>query len=385
MLFRSLEKVATIGAWSGGRRRLRSVLTTVSPEQMAEDPRSVFHVKSALKVLQSSTVICARRRGNEPLKSASRPEATIDAGTVASWSSASKSVNANPVLSNLFRGEAYNFMNNWEVLLGQSEVINYLKSKPDKLKTMRYGGEYKLAGGNVDAGETVEACAKRELNEEFLMPLGIPTEKVKVRLFSVKQTRPVRSTSNMMNNYVALASENEWLATLDVEQINQGLKERRKRFRNMVKDGEYWKLSTEEKELISPEVHRVRWVPLEEAVRLCLSSMIPGSVVDDFQASQFKMLGKKRRDPMFITGATLIELEAFESEADLVSWSDQLDLKALQNSEQWLFQGMNNDQVMAAFSERLKANNGSNDSFKTPKQLEALRNQVRSPSVRSKL
>ena len=76
-------------------------------------------------------------------------------------------------------------------------VVNWLRSTREKLETMRYGGEFKLAGGNVDEGESVEACAKRELVEEFLRPAEtqVPPEAIVLRPFSVKQTRPIRSRS----------------------------------------------------------------------------------------------------------------------------------------------------------------------------------------------
>jgi hypothetical protein len=34
----------------------------------------------------------------------------------------------------------------FQVLMGQAEVINWMKSTPEKLVTMRYAGEWKLPG-----------------------------------------------------------------------------------------------------------------------------------------------------------------------------------------------------------------------------------------------
>eukprot|EP01043_Picozoa_sp_COSAG02_P071749 COSAG02_NODE_13236_length_1422_cov_0.739985_1_plen_167_part_00 len=108
----------------------------------------------------------------------------------------------------------------WEVLCGQSVVVNYMRSSPDKLVTMRYAGEYKLAGGNVDQGETIAAAAFRELSEEFgTVGQPIPVDSVVLRPFVTKQTRPIRSRSNLMHNFVALADENEWLETLDIDAV----------------------------------------------------------------------------------------------------------------------------------------------------------------------
>ena len=70
---------------------------------------------------------------------------------------------------------------------------------------MRYAGEWKLAGGNVDAGETITEAAARELQEEFLEPLGFKLPKTAVlRPFTVKQTRAVRSRSNLMHCFIGL-------------------------------------------------------------------------------------------------------------------------------------------------------------------------------------
>ena len=55
---------------------------------------------------------------------------------------------------------------------------------------MRYAGEWKVAGGNVDEGESVAAAAARELSEEFLSPLGLPLPKNAVlRPFVTKQAQ----------------------------------------------------------------------------------------------------------------------------------------------------------------------------------------------------
>jgi hypothetical protein len=51
---------------------------------------------------------------------------------------------------------------------------------------------------------------------------------------------------------------------------------------------------------VAPEVQRLDWLPLSEAVRHCLSSMIPGKggsiFVNEYQEEQFAAHGVKRRD-----------------------------------------------------------------------------------------
>jgi 8-oxo-dGTP pyrophosphatase MutT (NUDIX family) len=58
------------------------------------------------------------------------------------------------------------FTSGWEVLMGQSEVLNWMRSSSDTRAQMRYGGEYKFAGGSQDEGETIVETAVRELEEE---------------------------------------------------------------------------------------------------------------------------------------------------------------------------------------------------------------------------
>lgn len=119
---------------------------------------------------------------------------------------------------------------------------------------MRYAGEWKLAGGNVDVGETIAQAAARELQEEFLEPLGFKLPETAVlRPFTVKQTRAVRSRSNLMHCFIgleklhfavpdntllpktlALEDENPWLRDLTVERMNLSLELRREKFRKLV-------------------------------------------------------------------------------------------------------------------------------------------------------
>jgi ADP-ribose pyrophosphatase YjhB (NUDIX family) len=224
---------------------------------------------------------------------------------------------------------------------------------------MRYAGEYKLAGGNVDAGETLEQAAKRELREEFLKSseTQILDDSVTLRPFSVKQTRPIRSRSNLMYNFIALADgeENAWLNYLDVDSINETLREKRADFlRSLDQPGnKYFELSKEEKEALSPEVFQLSWLPLEEAMEHCLTSVLPGVFVNQWQEKQFERLRRTRRDPLIMTGATLVELEKFPDVRALRRYCDSVDMNTLRENEQWLFPEMDNDAVEQAFEKRL--------------------------------
>lgn len=265
-------------------------------------------------------------------------------------------------------------LNDWEVLMGQNEVVNYLKSSPTKLKTMRFAGEFKLAGGNVDPGETITECAKRELYEEFLRPLTkLGQQKgakaadkfnegdIFLHPFSVKQTRPIRSRASVLHNFVCLADENPFLATLDVEAVNHQLSIQRKSFRESVLDESYWSLSAEEKETVSPEVHQLQWMSLADAVKYSISAFFPQHYVNKWQKEQFDFLSRtnaenkvKKRDPMLITAASLIGIECFDSVQQLLAYCKRVTLKELREEEQWLFEGMTNEEVVKATKHTLE-------------------------------
>ncbi|GBG28489.1 Hypothetical Protein FCC1311_047122 [Hondaea fermentalgiana] len=330
-----------------------------------------FEVRGELAVRSAATVICVRRRceaeGGKPGEPVSFARRLKD-----KYGDALTTKNA--FLKGYLKGSDAEknlcFESGWEVLLGQNEVINWLRSTPEKITTMRYPGEYKLAGGNVDKGETLEEAAKRELSEEFLRPAEtqVPFEDIILRPFSVKQTRPIRSRSNLMYNFVAIAEENPWLANLDIDEVNESLRARRREFYKLIESTEspYWSMPVEEKEEISPEVHEVRWVPLEEAVEYCLTSVMDEGIsyVNDWQREQFERLNRTRRDPMIMTGAALIELEMFPDFDALRAFCSSTNLDALREGEQWLFPGMTNDDVEEAFLARLGETETVNPSFK---------------------
>ena len=330
--------------------------------------KNPFAVQGTITVRDSATVMLVRRRPNSPV-SLTPKECGGD-----------KSPFLQSQSSGIFGSAGkIQFDGNWEVLLGQAEVINWLKTSPEKIKTMRYAGEWKMAGGNVDEGESIAGAAMRELQEEFLDPLKLmlPSNAI-LRPFVTKQTRPIRSRSNLMHCFICLESENSWLQTLDVDDINRGLGARRQQFQNLSLNSDgtpteiFYRLSMAEREAVTPEVREVQWIPLHEAVRHTLSSMTPGTSVNKFQRASFQKYGIRRRDPMFITGAILMELEGFPDEKSVIKHCESVDLEALTQKEQWLFEGMDEKQVQEAFKHRIAAG-GTNPSFKNPDYIQKLR------------
>jgi 8-oxo-dGTP pyrophosphatase MutT (NUDIX family) len=219
--------------------------------------------------------------------------------------------------------DSVEFSSGWELLMQQREVKNMLRSTREEVALMRYPGEYSFPGGGIDTGETAEDATRRELSEELRIP--VPSD-AKLRLLSVKQTRPINNTSNIMYNYLCAAEENPWLASFDVEAANAALARQRSRCDELVASGEFWKLSAEEKAAVSPEVRELVWLDVREVVRCAFTSMnTVFTPLNAFQAQSFAQYGREMRDPMFLTMMIALELETFPSFQSLKRHTDSLD------------------------------------------------------------
>jgi len=102
-----------------------------------------FRFQGTLSVSDAATVMCLRQRKH------SRLNETIRSGDFRTN------------FANFFESaNSLTFESGWEVLMGQSEVQNWMRSTRDKSAVMRYPGEWKLAGGVVDDGERIADAAK---------------------------------------------------------------------------------------------------------------------------------------------------------------------------------------------------------------------------------
>ncbi|CAK9068800.1 unnamed protein product [Durusdinium trenchii] len=239
------------------------------------------------------------------------------------------------------------FHSNWEVLMGQGEVQNWIRSRPEKEVPMRYPGEWKFAGGVVDHGETPRQAAMRELEEEFQVKVALTEATCKLRLLSVKQTRPIRNVSNIMFNYVAAAEENPWLQELNVQEVNASLAQRRKSFAEAVEGGNFYTLGKEEQENLAPEIHQeyreafqYRWT--ENVLLSSVLTLTPGpntltidgqEVVIDLPAEDRGIRGVFWADPCFSSryvncafGQTFQTLERSTRMLNAAFEDDSLDL-----------------------------------------------------------
>ena len=86
----------------------------------------------------------------------------------------------------------------------------------------------------------------------------------------------------------------------------------------LLRAGRFWDLPHAEREAVAPEVRRVAWLPLHEACQHLLSSCQsadePMRPVDEWQRSELERLGVSKRDPMFQSLATLLEVSRFADE-----------------------------------------------------------------------
>ena len=159
--------------------------------------------KEGITVQRSATVIIARRRPGPPI------QVTYD----------SVGGDGNSAAKGLFErdrvrgGDGLIFESGWEVLMAQNEAVNWMRSTATAVKLMRYPAEWKFAGGNLESGESEEAAAVRELDEELLRPCGIDLRAAggaaacTLIPMCCKQTRPIRGRSNLITNFVLLADE----------------------------------------------------------------------------------------------------------------------------------------------------------------------------------
>lgn len=172
--------------------------------------------------------------------------------------------------------------------MGQREVQNWLRSGAREVVPMRYPGEYVFPGGGAESGETPEQAARRELGEELRVP--VPAD-AKLRLLTVKQTRPVRFRSDLVYVYAACTDENPWLARLDIGSVNGRLRRRRAQCELLCSSGRFWSLPVRERQQIAPELNSVRWLPISDAVCNAFTSMnITPTPVNAFQRADLPAL-----------------------------------------------------------------------------------------------
>lgn len=201
--------------------------------------------------------------------------------------------------------------NEWQVLLGQSHVKNWLRSTKEECVIMRFAGEWKFPGGvkEDEHDATIQDTAIRELCEEFI---GIEIEGTPILhpMATERITRPVRGKRYRVYTFVAYAHEcSTWLNDDTEGIVNAKLQERMANFERLLEDGMYYGLTHQEKQLVSPELHRVRWIALSDAIHMLSTADSEEFVpVDEWQQTEFNTYNLKKRDSMYQTKVILEEL-----------------------------------------------------------------------------
>lgn len=276
-----------------------------------------------LRVRNAATGICVRRSTAQTVVRLTKEECAGPAGVDALDAGAASATDDLRTPTLFGDEDSVELSSGWEMLMQQREVKNMLRSTRDEVVLMRYPGEYSFPGGGLDAGETAEQATRRELSEE--LRVAVPDD-AKLRLLSIKQTRPINNTSNIMYNYLCAAEENPWLAALDVDAVNAALAEQRSRCDALVASGEFWELSAAEKAAAAPEVREFAWLDIRQVVRCAFTSMnTVFTPVNAFQAQSFAQCGREMRDPMFLTMMIALELETFPSFQSIKRHTDGLD------------------------------------------------------------
>ncbi|TMW64297.1 hypothetical protein Poli38472_012919 [Pythium oligandrum] len=139
-----------------------------------------------------------------------------------------------------------------------------------------------------------------------------------------------------MFNFVALAEENhKWLNESTIQLVNESLAMKREEFSTHVASGRYWNMTEQEKMIVSPEIRRIEWFPIDQAIAMMESSLLdPYTPIDEWQRRQFHEYGVERRDPMFVTMKILQHIAAFESPEALLAHTKQLTAPLLESLHQ---------------------------------------------------
>lgn len=193
---------------------------------------------------------------------------------------------------------------------------------------MRYPGEWKFPGGAVETGDqSLKHAALRELNEEFL---GIDARNDESILHerNEKMTKSIQGKRFRMHNFVAFEEDNSWLRSTElVATVNCKLEERRLRFRRSIDTGKFWTMPLQERMYLSPEIYRIRWVDLEEAIQIMASSLSKSpKPIDSWQSQQFQKYHITERDPMFQSMKILEEIRDLRTKRKIIANSKSFSL-----------------------------------------------------------
>lgn len=232
------------------------------------------------------------------------------------------------VISEFLRNGCFEVASGHEVLVGQSNVIDYVGSSSTSTKFTNYPGEYMFAvlqsrKDETDAKQrttkqwraasntphnTYQQFAPQALEEEFMVQAP---ESARFSPLVALQTRKIRGSSNLTVTYIDVAvDESSWLYALDLDDINVQLEKRRKQVEDMIRSGSWDDLTVPEREALCPKMRKLLWLDVKE----CILAM-QGSIswyflpVNEWQAEEFAFHGLTMRSSMYTSLASLLRIE----------------------------------------------------------------------------
>jgi len=141
------------------------------------------------------------------------------------------------------------------------------------------------------------------------------------------------------------------VAEFDIAAANERLQQRRDQFAMCVADGSFESLSKEEKEAVAPEVREIVWLDLVEAVSHAYTSMHKEfTPVNEFQRAALEEHGVHKRDPLFITMLSLLELETFPSTAALLAHSKAISMEEARAKAEYYQSGVTLEEVKQIYA-----------------------------------
>ena len=181
-----------------------------------------------------------------------------------------------------------------EVLVGQIEVVDWVKSSLSDKRINPFPGEYRLPARQhrsvSGAAQTPLETVSTELEE---LGFNIPKEGVQATLFA-KESVQTESRDYRILYFLVEEEDNRDVFRTDIRKINLRLRETRKVRREMEVDGRWELLARAEKERLSPKLHHLEWKTLSE-VRSDFDPSKP--FVNAYQQEEFAKYDVVARQP----------------------------------------------------------------------------------------
>ena len=137
---------------------------------------------------------------------------------------------------------------------------------------------YKRGPGHLSQTPLETAC-------EELLQLGfpIPKEGMTATLFAKESVKTVTREYRVLY-FVAFEEDNPVALQAPIARINARLRELRRQRNNMMQEGSYWDRSRAEKERLSPKLHKLFWMKIDDVLAQADPSV---PFINAYQEEQF--------------------------------------------------------------------------------------------------